>query len=86
MSQETQALHHRLSVIERKVDFLLKSLNLQYRDPIEPYLKPVVDLLTQGRREQAQLKYMELHSCSALEAQAALARLEAHLAEAQDAT
>jgi hypothetical protein len=81
MSEAVNHLQHRLSVLERKVDFLLKSLNLQYRDPIEPYLKPVVELIEQGQRDAAQLKYMELHSCSAPEAVAAVARLTARLAQ-----
>jgi hypothetical protein len=69
-----------LSVLERKVDFLLKSLNLQYREPIEPYLEPVVELLRQGQLDAAQLRYMELSGCSAPEAVAAVARLAASLA------
>ena len=79
MTQATEQLQHRLSVLERKVDFLLKALNLHYREPIEPYLNPVVELLSEGKREAALLKYMELHSCSNPEARAALTSLEARL-------
>ena len=43
----------RLSLLERKVDFLLKSLNLQYVHPIPEQMKPVAALLRAGKRKEA---------------------------------
>jgi hypothetical protein len=72
----TAILQMRLSLLERKVDFLLRSLNLEYVHPIPEQMKPIVALLRQGRRKEALDAWCEATNGDNDGARAAIAELE----------
>ena len=69
-------LNVRLSLLERKVDFLLKSLNLQYVHPIPEQMKPVAALLRAGKRKEAVDAWCDATGGGLDAARAAIAELE----------
>lgn len=76
MHDPNAILNVRLSILERKVDFLLKSLNLQYVHPIPKQLEPIAALLREGKRKAAIEAYCEATGGDHADAQAAIAELE----------
>jgi hypothetical protein len=74
-------LNNRLSRLERKVDFMLKALKMEYREEIPPYLIKPADLLRKGQKQAAIEAYCETTGGGLAEAKAAIAELEALLAQ-----
>ena len=83
-AQETAMalMQSRLSLLERKVDFLLQSLNLKYKQEVPPYLRACADLLRQGRRQEAIDAYCETTGSGLAEATAAISELTLLLRDA----
>lgn len=66
----------RISLLERKIAFLLQATNLRYTEAISPQLEPIAELLRQGRRREAIDAYSEVTGAGLAAAQAAVAELE----------
>jgi len=75
-SENLALLNNRIARLERKVDFILKALKLEYREAILPYLQKSADLLRQGQKQAAIDAYCETTGGGLAEAKAAIAELE----------
>lgn len=69
-------LNVRLSIIERKVDFILRSLKLEYAHPIPEQMKPIAALLKSGNRKEAIDAWCDATGGGLDAARAAIAELE----------
>lgn len=67
----------RLNVLERKIDFVLEKLGLTYEREVPPMLRPVAELLREGRRKEALEAYCEATGGSLAAARAAIYELRA---------
>lgn len=76
MNDPLAILNMRLSLLEKKVDFVLSSLRLTYEHPISEQMKPIAALLRQGRRKEALAAWCEATNGDLDGARAAIAELE----------
>lgn len=80
LNERFRRLAQGIARLERKTDFLLRNLNLEYIDDpdegVPPQLAEVHDLLKQGKRLQAIQAYRKLTNASLEAAKAALDNLE----------
>jgi ribosomal protein L7/L12 len=73
-------LSMRVAELERKVEFLLGHLHLEYRDQgYDPTMAEITELLRRGNKIEAIKIYRERHNVGLAEAKAAIDRIEANL-------
>lgn len=80
LNERFSRLAQAIARLERKTDFILRNLNLEYLDnpgdSIPPQLAQVHALLKQGKRLQAIMEYRKLTNATLDQAKAALDQLE----------
>ena len=76
MNDPMAIMNVRVSILERKIDFLLKSLNLEYVHPIPEQMKPMAALLRAGKLKEAVEAYSYATGADPAGARAAIAELE----------
>jgi ribosomal protein L7/L12 len=73
LNSRLNALIEMIARLEKKTDFILKQMNLEYHDPTEEVLLPsVVELLKQGNMLAAIQEYRRIKGSSLNEAKAAV--------------
>lgn len=80
LNERFSQLAQGIARLERKTDFILRNLNLEYidnpGDSVPPQLAGVYALLQQGKRLQAIMEYRKLTNASLDDAKATLDQLE----------
>ena len=72
-----ESLAQSIARVERKVDFILKELKLEYPDDnVPPELEKVHRLLGQGKKDEAVEEYQKVKNVSASEARAIVEALD----------
>jgi len=66
----------RVATLERKVEFMLKALNLEYTEPESPEASEILTLLKANRKIDAIKLYRERHNVGMDEAKAAVEKIE----------
>jgi ribosomal protein L7/L12 len=73
-------LGQRIAQLERKVEFLLSALRLDYQEPAgDPWLAQIGELLRRGQKIEAIKLYREWHNVGLAEAKTAVDQIERRL-------
>ena len=62
-------LSYRISALEKKIDFLFKQLNIEYKEPVEEYISEAKNLLLQNKEIDAVKLVRNAKNCGLAEAQ-----------------
>ncbi len=69
-------LSHRISIIEKKIDFLFKHLKIEYVEELEPYLMDAKNLLLQNKETEAVKLVRNTLGCGLAEANIIVQKLK----------
>jgi ribosomal protein L7/L12 len=69
-------LSYRISALEKKINFLFKHLNIEYKEPVEAYITAAKNLLLQNKEIQAVKLVRDEKNCGLAEAQKTIDELK----------